>query len=417
MAALEVVGTRVEGAVLVVQLRPTMKAPGLLKTGTEDIAAEEKQRTEHRAAIEAAEAEAAKAKQEAAAQRAFMQRKAHWNGSMKELQLSAARRQATATATKLAQERERTCRLRWQDAKDVQEKRHAKEELAAAKSACQDAVAAQKAAEEKASKAAKSEQRALQAVKETQARLKQTSVQLHAQYGSAQFFKGLARAKEVVRVAKQQEKEAVTPAEAQAAAPAAAPAAEEAAGKPKGEQLYVMELVEQLKASTGPRESWPREKPADSIKQANIAGQTVDRIADVCFSSKANRKAAASAGVFEELSMCLTKYSDRKATKNMLSVQLRCARALEAITKKAEKEEVQEEAGVCIFPLAESLSKVLKATPEMLEGLAEPGILALRTVTKNHRENTLKLQRAGGLAGWLDDASSIVPPNMPEKLK
>ena len=417
MAALEVVGTRVEGAVLVVQLRPTMKAPGLLKTGTEDIAAEEKLREEHRAAIEAAEAEAARVKQEAAAQRAFMQRKQNWNGSMKELQLSAARRQATATATKLAQERERTCRLRWQDAKDVTEKRTAKEELAAAKEACQKAVASQKTAEDKAAKAAVSEQRALQAVKETQARLKQTSVQLHAQYGSAQFFKGLARAKQVVKVAKELEEEAVAPAEAPTAAPAPAPAAEEAAQKPKGEQLYVMELVEQLKASTGPREAWAREKAAESVKQANIAGQTVHRIADVCFGSKANRRAAANAGVFEELSMCLNKYSDRKATKDMLSVQLGCARALEAITKKAEKEEVQDEASVCIFPLAESLSKVLRATPEMLETLAEPGILALRSVTKNHRDNTLKLQRAGGLAGWLDDKSSVVPPNMPEALR
>ena len=58
-----------------------------------------------------------------------------------------------------------------------------------------------------------------------------------------------------------------------------------------------------------------------------------------------------------------------------------------------------------------------RAKTTALETLAEPGILALRSVTKNHRENTLKLQRAGGLAGWLDEKSSVVPPNMPEALR
>ena len=184
-----------------------------------------------------------------------------------------------------------------------------------------------------------------------------------------------------------------------------------------GEGKSISELIDQVKDATGTREQWPKEKAADLIKHAAVVGAAADRIAELCSSSKARRREAAEAGAFEELSLSMTKFDSCKASSNWLLVQIRITRALEALTKKAEKEDVQEAGGACIHALAETLKKVLRATPEQIESLIEPGIATLRAITRNNKHNTHKLQRAGGLAGWLAEDSSVVPPEMPEKLK
>ena len=51
LTTLEVTGTKIDGAVVVVQLRPAMKAPGLIKTGTDDLDAMEKERAEFRSQL------------------------------------------------------------------------------------------------------------------------------------------------------------------------------------------------------------------------------------------------------------------------------------------------------------------------------------------------------------------------------
>jgi hypothetical protein len=191
----------------------------------------------------------------------------------------------------------------------------------------------------------------------------------------------------------------------------------EVVAKADDKAVDIGELIDQLKAAVGPRENWNNEKSKDLLKQAEAAARVADRLADVCSSSKANRRAAVEAGAFEEISLCMTKFDHCKPTTNSIAIHLRCARALEALCKKAEKEEVQEASAVCISSLTEALKKVLRATPEQLAILAEPGVNALKAITRNNKHNTHKLQRCGGLAGWLAEDSSVVPPDMPETLK
>ena len=74
--------------------------------------------------------------------------------------------------------------------------------------------------------------------------------------------------------------------------------------------------------------------------------------------------------------------------------------ALAALSKKAEAEKLQDVAQQSLFALV-----------TCLETLVKPGVQACMAITKNNRENTIKLVRAGGKVDWLDKDSNVVPPD------
>ena len=43
--------------------------------------------------------------------------------------------------------------------------------------------------------------------------------------------------------------------------------------------------------------------------------------------------------------------------------------------------------------------------------LMKPALEAVQSITRNHRESTIKLVRAGGRADWLARDSNVVPPD------
>ena len=111
--ALEVVGSKVEGAVVVVMLRPTMKSPGTVKTGAIDILNAARAREEKWLLEEEREAKqrAAESAQERLAQDlSVKQRQVKWNQSMAEVRLAASRRQTTAIHGKLVEQKREDAR-------------------------------------------------------------------------------------------------------------------------------------------------------------------------------------------------------------------------------------------------------------------------------------------------------------------
>ena len=111
------------------------------------------------------------------------------------------------------------------------------------------------------------------------------------------------------------------------------------------------------------------------------------------------------AGLFEEVQLCMYKYED------LFSIQLRCMRLIEVVSKKAEKEDLQEAGATVIWPLASAIRKFHFASKKEVEGLIRVGLEASKNLTKNHRGNTLKVQRAGGLQSWLSEDSKILAPD------
>jgi hypothetical protein len=405
-----------------VQLRPSMKPASLLKTGADDLAAAEVEREaaarrreeeaeKERLAKAAAEEAVEKEKAKAAALLALKEQEMAWQRSMGSLKVAAARRKEVAVENELARERQRVKLLRWQDATDAEGKRRAEKELSEAQAVVDAAEAAQRAAEGKALAAMESEKQALAEVMATQSKLNLVSVRMAANYGSAQFAKGLARAREAASLRKGMDSGGAKYEAWNASITEkmlASSRAEKASPKGSDEEILV-ELVAQLKAATGPQETWQTTKPAELAKQAVAGGVCADRIAELCSNKAKNRKAAVDAGVFVELQQFMAKFESGTANER-LDVQLRCTRAIEALTKKAEKEGHQEAGDTVIWALSMGLWQTLKPTTETLASLAQPGINALKNLTRNHRENTLKLVRSRGLLDWLDEDSTIMPP-------
>ena len=78
---MEVIGNKVEGAVLVVQLRPTLKEPGAIRSGAEDLVALAQEMVDAEEKKHASRREIEKLKLEAKQQDALRQRQALWRES------------------------------------------------------------------------------------------------------------------------------------------------------------------------------------------------------------------------------------------------------------------------------------------------------------------------------------------------
>ena len=123
-----------------------------------------------------------------------------------------------------------------------------------------------------------------------------------------------------------------------------------------------------------------------------------DKLVRLCSGSKKHRKAAAQAGVFEHLAKVMKRYESDEA------LLLKCLETLAACAKKAETDKIQAESASCIVALIECMDTLNRNAYE-----------TIHNITRNHRENTIKLVRLGGRVEWLAPDSTVVPPDQPTK--
>jgi len=411
--ALEVGGTRVEGAVVIVGLRPSMKATGLIRTGEADLeqAARERQLVaDERAAAGLA---ASEERRRHAATLAVKQRQAHWERSLSKVRLAASRRQASVLNTQLLRQQREDARVRCELATDAEEKAQLQERLASSESELERLETEMRVAESRLAQAAESEARALEAKRTAESRAGESAWKLTAMHSEAQLLRAVLRAKECVRIKQQAGADAASTADSRpgdgsdGATKAAAPMVgsrhsalvDEPAHRAFDPSADVEDVVAALAERVGPVEAWAveGERPADMV----ACGQWCDRLAELCTSNKKHRKAAAAAGAFTTLAACLRRYESAQLHMNeSMMLRVRCCIALAALGKKAEPERLQEAGQQCLVQLVAAIDTMTK-----------PALQAVQGITRNHRENTIKLVRAGGSPAWLAKDSSVVPPD------
>jgi len=386
LTSLEVCGTKVEGAVLIVQLRPSMKAPDTLKTGSHDIEEMKRLREEHEQEIKAAHDRAESEKQRAAREMSVKQRQMAWQSKMMDVRLAASQRQSAAVQSKLALEKKQNIATALAGAVTKESKRSLAESLQFAETELEKTKEAQKVAEAKAAAAAENEERALAAKKDAERRLDVSNWKLTAKYSEAQFMKGLLRAKEAALLRANMD----GPAPVQEEKPPPEPVRVPIDHGPLGD-IGADEAVRRLAEVVGEVSSWPRLgiQPED----VQFIHSCCDKIIALS-GSKKSRKAAAQASVFEHIGKMMKRYeSDQHLIIKGLSVLAACAR-------KAEGDKTQGEAGACLVSVIESMDCLLGDAYEAIQG-----------ITRNHRENTVKMVRTGGRVDWLDPDSNVVPPD------
>ena len=130
------------------------------------------------------------------------------------------------------------------------------------------------------------------------------------------------------------------------------------------------------------------------VEDIDFLHECMKKMVTLCESSKKNRKAASSAGFFEEISKMMWRYEAHPC------LLIHCTEAISAVVKKAESDGIQDQSQSCMFKLVEAM-----------DHLHKPGVDAIQSITRNNRDNTVKLVRAGGLVKWLDEKSNVVPPD------
>ena len=428
LTALEVVGSRIDGAVVVVQLRASMKAPGLLKTGGDDLDAAEQERADFKAQIAKQRFEIQLCKSQAKQMEARFIEKARYRRTAHEMQLAVTRQQALAARRKGAEDNFKRVKLLLDNEKNAEARKGIEQDLLMATKMCEVAAEAQKKAEVRADELAENERHAQARIVDLGQLLKKAETnskgdeELRARYSKLQFAAGAQRAQRVrayklAEIAREGEAAALEAArraeqekeEALAEAAEALEAAE-SGGKSggKSEPELTVEIVEKLRASIGPRESWKTGSAAEIVQKQDASTKLLDHLIYLCDTSgkgSKNRKAARDAGVFDDLQLALYKYEE------VLPLQLRCMRVIDALCRKAEKEDMQEAGATVIWPLATAMRNFHFAGPDELDELATPGVNAFRALTRNHRNNTTKCARSGGLLGWLSDDSNVLAPD------
>lgn len=390
LTALEVSGTRVEGAVLIVELRPSMKAPDTVKTGTKDIEDMNRVRAEAEAMAKEAQLQVDDEKRKSKHALALQHRQAAWKQSMLDVQLSASRRQAETAKSKLLIEKKASLASTLHSTADRTLKRDLTTKLELASKELQESLEAVAQAQKKAEAAQSSEQRALKAKQEAETKLGKKSRDLIAQYGQNQFMKGVMRAKNLAAM------KAQVATDVEAPAPAEAPVEEEPIKidyGPLGE-IAADEAVVRFKEVVGQPADWALRAVAQ--EDVDFAHLCCDKLLTLCATNKKQRKAAAQAGAFDELGKALKRFEGNdELTLKLLEVVATCA-------KKAETDKIQGEASACIVALIEGM-----------DGLLFNAYDAIQNMTRNNRDNTIKLIRLGGRVEWLDPESNVVPPDQP----
>ena len=449
LTTLEVVGSRVEGCVVIVELRPCIKAPGTLKCGAYDIVYAAKARERALREKEDAEAAALAEKRKAKELQEVKQRQIAWQQRMAEVRLAASRRQGASTAAKLAETAKAQRKAAWKRAVDSQaserEQASLMEQLQKAE---RDAAAAEAEAADKADllrRATEAEARALKMKQDAERKAGQRNWKLARSYGEAEYMKAVVRAKNLAAAKaehdltlmeeKQQEVQSY-----EAAAPAAAPsgeyysldanpAASAKPEKPKAEEgekelppAPVEELgfawsdkppharieltskvdavmaTQKLLEVVGPQERWVEDGIRDDDME--MAERCFQRIAEQCSLSKKWRSRVVEEGFFEATAKCLLKYED-VPDRDERAVLMRFAAsvALASLAQKASSEGIQDKAQVCLSQLA--------FLYDFNGGWASD---ALQNLTIDHQDNTFKILRAGGLVPWLHEDSRVMLP-------
>ena len=384
--------TRVEGAILIVQMRPSMKPPGTLKSGAKDIQDMLEMRKRKEELAEQQRQEIESERRRSAQALAVKQRQVHWQQSMADMRLAAARRQSAAMSKKVAEEKRTAIGLQLKSAADKTQKADLAAMLAAAEKELEQAASDVAIAEQKAHNAKESEAKALKAKITAEMKVGEQNWKLAKMYGEKQFMRGLLRAKEAAALYQSMD----------GAAPAAAEEVEvvvKEAQVAKTEHkalgdISVEDCIKRFASVVGTQEDWA--KKAIQPEDTDFLHQCMAKMITLCETSKKNRKAAAAAGFFEEISKMMWRYEGQPC------LLIHCTEAIAAVCKKAESDKIQDESQGCMFKLVETM-----------DNLHKPAIEAVQSITRNHRENTMKLVRAGGLVRWLDEKSSIVPPDQP----
>lgn len=395
LTALEVSETRVEGALLIVQMRPSMKPPGSLRSGARDIEEAANARKRQEDAIEQQRRALEAERKKAAEAISLKQRQVHWQQSMADMRLAASRRQAAKMQTKVLEQKRESIGMQMMNAADRSQKRDLMAMLQASEQDLAAAASEVQAAEEKALVAQQAEQRALQAKIAAEMKIGAANWKLASMYGEAQFMKGLLRAKEVAALRQNTDGwEAPPPPE---------PVAEAAPPPPDDGKIShgalgdatVQECIQRFSKVVGTQEDWA--KTEVRVEDVDFLHECMKKMITLCETSKKNRKLATSAGFFEEISKMMWRYEAHAC------LLIHCSEAVAAVVKKAESDGIQDQSQACMFKLVETMDLLHK-----------PGIDAIKSITRNHRDNTLKLVRAGGLVKWLDEKSNVVPPDQPD---
>ena len=98
---------------------------------------------------------------------------------------------------------------------------------------------------------------------------------------------------------------------------------------------------------------------------------------------------------------CLRRYEEVPDDHEIvILLRYKCCMAISAMCKKAEAEGLQDSSREVMFQLSTTLLTLTK-----------PGVHAMQNITRNHKDNTMKLVRGGGRVDWLAKDSTIVPPD------
>lgn len=385
LTALEVAGTKIEGAVVVVELRPSVKPNDSgLKTGEEDIKELDAQRE-----LKAQEAHEATQKrdreqQEREEAKKSLLKQMHWQQSMTEMRLAAARRKEATMTTKLARTKQAMAKKRWKNAADVEEKKLAEEQLRLCTADTQKALHAMKAADKRVQEASDRELKALKAKevaeKSTQAMgwKMQAMGSLTAMRAAGQRAKSCADKLLELRGEKPRARSPPPP----------TVELDALVDEDDVSQMSIAELVPRLRDSIGPQEQWI---VGFKKEDAEFAEHACDRLVEL-FTGKDEKKlkkAALEAGLFDELGYTMRKYADEPV------VPFKAILALSALSSGANSK------------MQKGATHVFHAFMPAMRRLHDKGIEAVQALTKNSKENTKMAVRANCLVEWLSDDSNV----------
>jgi len=440
LSVLEVVGTHVEGAVLVVELRPAMMPPkSALKTGEDDLIQADKDRerlkvlaheeamAKEQAALNMvhAKAEIMSVKRKMKHELMLKQKQANWKEMMNNVKLTACKRSLANKQVKLSQANQEISRFRWEKAGDETTRRRALMELEDRKVEIVNAKVESERIEAELKKSKEAEMLALLKQQEVEKQLGMTNLKLVHAVGQQRFTKGVLRAKEI-RLTKLEQDAANRkdrPREKVADDGGAAEEDEDEDDIEFDQEALLAEnakataaLVAKLDESIGKRESWPK---TTTEKYVSIASFCVDRLLVVCKAQKAtkrgkieaqgHRKATIDANGYSTIALTIQKYEVE------WGLQMKCIQLLhllavkeEVLDKKEAKKEERIKPGIG-EPWQDAAEIVLDALMGSMHKYLAPSIETFRNITRHHKINTEKAERHGALANWFDPKSEIPP--------
>jgi len=386
LTALEVCGTRVEGAVVIVELRPSVKGSDSgLRSGHDDI----EEMARQRALLDEQRRMHEEEQEALGKQRKLKEQQFQWAKALGEVRVTAAARKEAGSSLKAAQLSQAFAKDRWRHSYDSETKKIALAALNDATSGVREAMATLKASDFRLQLAADREARAIKARAEAEKQVTSQRWKMSAMYSQAQVEKAASRAHKIIdalRVSRQAEQvEQVAPPQVVVVEPV-----EMEVPLDTFEQQSVGELIASFRTSIGPQERWVVDMRAEDVAYAlKVCGRII-LLADPSTSTKPkDKKMMIDGGIFDELSLCIRKYVD------FPDVQYQACRAIAAVGKNADSK------------VQKSAANVFHAFHAAIERVEEPVREAFQSLTRNNKDNTGGAMRAGFSADWLDPDSNV----------